>query len=269
MRRALAALLTTLANLALGLAVTGWWMQHTVFDPSRGQDVAAQVLAVDGAQEQITDAITNAVALELGQDPDTIAIIVDQAVDTTGGVAILTEVVTQSHAVVIGESEGPVTITPQQLAELLGDERALLLPPITLPVETIEPISTLRQLVEDTVVWAFVLAIVLGLLAFTIHPRRDRMLKRWGVGLILVGAAVMAIGYLVPVLLLPTLTTSPWVQAIPELAQQQLGLLAGVSLVCAGAGLALIAIGGMMRRAQYDPEPMAPPQRPATRNSWP
>lgn len=266
MRRVLAGLLMTLANLCLGLAITGWWMQQTVFDPGRGQDVAEQVLAVDGVQAQITDAIVDAVAVELGQDPDTIALLVGQATETAGGVTLLTDVVVQSHAVIIGEAEGPVVITPQQMADLLGDERALLLPAIELPVTTIEPIDWLRQTLDATVGWLFLFAIVLALLAFTIHPRRDRMVRRWGISLIVLAAIVMAVGWVLPVVVLPTLTTSPWVQAIPELAQGQLGLLAGVSLVCAGAGLGLIAIAGLMRRAQVERDrPPAP--RPAHR-TW-
>lgn len=261
MRRTFAALLMSLASLCFGLATTGWWLQHTVFDPGRTEAIAGQVLAVDGVQEQITDAITNAVATELGQDPDTIALVVDQAATTDGGVALLSDVVVQSHAVIIGVSEGPVVITPDQMVDLLGDERASALPPITLPVETIEPIDALRRFIDATLVWAFVFAAVLALLAFTIHPRRDRMVRRWGLGLIVVGAMVMAVGYLVPVLVLPTLTTSPWVQAIPEIAQDQLGLLAGLSLVCAGAGLGLIVVAGLMRRAQVAAQQPAPVPR--------
>jgi hypothetical protein len=265
MRRVLAGVLMTIANICLGLAMTGWWLQHTVFDPGRSQDVAEQVLAVDGVQAQITDAIVDAVAVELGQDPDTIALLVGQASETAGGVTLLTDVVVQSHAVIIGEAEGPVTITPQQLAELLGDERALLLPPIALPVTTIEPIDWLRQVLDATVVWAFVLAVVLALLALTIHPRRDRMVRRWGLGLIVLAAIVMVVGYVLPVVVLPTLTTSPWVQAIPELAQSQLGLLAGASLVCAGVGLGLIVVAGLMRRAQMERDrPPAPRPAPQT-----
>jgi hypothetical protein len=236
----------TLANVALGLAVTCWWLDHTVFDPGRTSDVAGAVLATPGVQEQLTAVISEAIAVELGQDPDLVAVVVTSAAQTTSGAALLADVVVESHAVLIGASDGPVVITSVQLAELLGDERALLLPPIEIPVPTIGILEALGRLVEGLVVVLAVVGIGAGLLAVAIHPTRHRIVRRWGIGFLVVAAAVVVVGYVLPVVVVPSLTESPWVQAIPELVADQIELLIGTSLVCAGLGLALIALSGVM-----------------------
>lgn len=240
------------ANLLIGFAVWGWWLQHTAFDPGRVTDVADRVLAVDAVQRQITDAITEAVAVQLGQDPDTIALVVEQAATTPSGVDLLADVVVESHRVLIGRDAGPVVITPEEMVQLLGDDRAALLPAVTLPVTTIGPLDTLRRFLDATVAPAFVLALILAGFAVVVHPQRDRLVRRWGFTLMVLGVLVLAIGYLVPTVVLPSLTTSPWVQAIPEIANGQLQLLLGISLVCAGAGLGLVATAAAMRRTRLE-----------------
>lgn len=269
MRRATASILMTLANLALGLAVTCWWLDHTVFDPTRSEDVTNAVLGTAAVQDQLTAVISEAIATELGQDPDTIAIVVDQAAQTAGGAALLGDVVVDSHAVLIGASDGPVVITAAQLAELLGDERALLLPPVEIPVPTIGVLDALRQTVGRLAPLAALAGVALGLLAVALHPERHRIVRRWAIGLLLVAVAVVVVGYVIPVMVVPSLTSSPWVQAVPSVAKEQMALLLGTSLVCAGAGLGLLAISGLMARARRRPDGWpdghaAPQRAPAT-----
>lgn len=266
MRRAVASLLMTLANVALGLAVAGWWLDHTVFDPGRAEDVAGTVLSSTGVQDELARIISEAIATELGQDPDTIAVVVDQAAQTAGGTALLTDVVVESHAVLIGAADGPVTIDPTELAELLGDDRALLLPPVEIPVPTIGILDTLGRAIDTLVPVAALIGMALGLLAVVVSPERHRIVRRFGVGLLVVAVAVAVVGYVIPVVVVPSLTSSPWVEAVPSLAKEQAPLLLGVSLLCAGAGLGLLALSGMMARSRRRPDGWpdghAPPQRP-------
>jgi hypothetical protein len=269
MRRTVASLLMTLANVALGLAVTCWWLDHTVFDPGRSNDVAAAVLSTTAVQDELTAVISEAIATELGQDPDVVAVVVDQAAQTAGGAALLADVVVDSHAVLIGESEGPVVITPTQLAELLGDERALLLPPIEVPVPTIGVLDSLRRAIDVIIPITALLGVGLGLLAVVLHPARHRIVRRWGIGLLMVAVAVAVVGYVIPVVVIPSLTSSPWVQAMPSLAREQMALLLGTSLVCAGAGLGLVALSGVMARSRRRPDGWpaghaAPQRKPPT-----
>lgn len=269
MRRATASLLMTLANVALGLAVTFWWLDHTVFDPGRADDVAGVVLSSTAVQDQLTSVISEAIATELGQDPDTVAVVVDQAAQTVGGTQLLTDVVVESHAVLIGASEGPVVITPEQLAELLGDDRALLLPPVEIPVPTVGVLDTVRGAVDALVTILAMAGVALGLLAVAVHPARHRVVRRWGLGLLVVAGAVIVVGYVVPVVLVPALTSSPWVEAVPSLARDQIGLLLGVSLVFTGLGLALLALSGVMAHARRRPDGwpdahVAPQRQPST-----
>ena len=73
-------------------------------------------------------------------------------------------------------------------------------------------------------------------------------LRGIGIGLILIAGAMMVLGYVVPVLVAPRLTSSPWVEVVPEIAKEQLSLLGGIALLAAGAGLAAFTGAAILNR---------------------
>lgn len=250
MRRSAAVVLLWFALVLVGAAVTGWWLQQTAFAPERTEKVASAVLEHDSVRAELTRRITEATASQLGVDRDAVALAVDRAAGTPAGVDLLAELTVDSHARLIGERDAPVQITPAQLVVVLGDDRAAALPAIALPVPRVAALAWLDRTLDQLTIALFLGALGCGLLALVVHPERARMLKLAGVGLLGVAVAVGLIGWVLPTFVLPVLTESPWVEALPETTASATPLLVGVSLVCVGAGIALVIAGLSWARSE-------------------
>ncbi len=252
MRRALAAMLMTIAMLALGFALVGWWLNHTAFNPDITDDIAGPVLANDDVNDQLVRIITANISTGLAEAgapiPDeTIEQVVRQHTHTASGVALLQDLVTQAHRRVIGESTAPVTISTKQLVSMFGPAAADL-QPIVIPVPEVTPISWLDQTLESTVPMAVTVAIVSGVLSFLVDSDKAASLRGLGIGLLIVAGVLMVLGYLVPVYVVPNTTSSPWVNVVPQIAREHLQVLGGVALVTAGAGLAALTGAATLNR---------------------
>ncbi|MFZ1491026.1 MAG: hypothetical protein WAS51_13895 [Ilumatobacteraceae bacterium] len=250
MRRSVSTLLLWLASLLFGAAMTGWWMQQTVFDPSNTESVTGAVLDHESVRTELTRRITEATAEQLGVDRDEVAFAVDRAAQTPAGAELLAQLVVDSHARLIGERDAPVQITPAQLVVVLGDDRAALLPAILLPVPRVSSLAWFNSTLDDLVLATFLGALGCALLALVVHPDKARMLKILGLGLVGVAVLVGIIGWVLPTFVLPVLTDSPWAKAIPEIAHSALSLLVGLSLVSAGLGVAAIIAGVAWGRSE-------------------
>lgn len=247
MRRALASILMSVAHIAFGIGITGWWFNHTVLDPGATTDVAAKVLANDAVTDQLSRVISAAISTQLNLPPETVANIVRQQTHTPAGVELLQSVVSQAHMKVIGDTTAPVTITPEQLATMFGDS-ALQLAPVEVPVPEVAPLSWLRTTLSDIVPMAFLVAIMAAVLAFLVDSDKAAALRALGIGALIIAGTLAVLGYVIPVLIAPQLTSSPWVEAVPELAEAQLSVLWGVALLCVGAGLAAFTGAAILSR---------------------
>lgn len=251
MRRTLAAVLLSLAQLLGAGALAGWWMANTVFDTSRSRDVADVVLRDDGVRSQVAGAIAAAAAAQLGQPEAQVRQVVDQAATTPQGAVVLAEVVVDAHARLIGESDAPVLIEPVQLIPILG-EQAVGLPAIEVPVPRIAAFDWMRRALDTFVPIAAIAALVLAVLAFVVHPDKVRLLRIAGVGLLVMAVLVVVLGYVLPAVIGPSLTSSPWVTTFSAIASTSVQLLAGIALVLIGAGVGALAMAGAMRRGQLE-----------------
>jgi hypothetical protein len=265
-RRSLAAILLSLAQLLGSGALAGWWMSETVFDTSRSREVADVVLADDAVRDQVSAVIADAAAAQLGQDPATVRAIVDQAARTPQGSIVLAEVVVDAHAKVIGERDEPVTVDPVQLLPILGPG-ATGLPAIVVPVPTVSAFDWVRRGLDVFVPIAAIAALVCALLAVAIHPDRARLLRFAGVGMLVMAVLVILLGYVLPGFAARELTDSPWAATLRAVAEDSLQLLAGISLVLVGGGVAALTAASAMRRRQQQRQLLAQASRSST-NSW-
>ncbi len=252
MRRALAAVLMSIAHVALGFALNGWWFNHTALNPSTTEKVAEHVLANEDVNDQLVRVITANVAPQLTAagvpiTEEQVDEIVRRQTHSPGGIALLQDLVTQAHAKVIGQSSAPVVITTQQLVSMFGSAAAGL-QPVEIPVPEVKPLSWLQDTLDSTVPMAVTVAIIAAVLSFLVDSDKAASLRGIGVGLVLIALAMMVIGYVLPVLVAPHLTSSPWVDAVPEIAKNQLKLLGGIALVAAGAGLAAFTGAAVLDR---------------------
>lgn len=250
MRRGLAGLLFFIAAICLALAVGGWWLQRVAFNTTTSADLATVVLEDDSIRDQVGLVIADAAADAIGVSPADLYVVADQVLQSNDPEvrAVLEDVVSDSHARLIGLRAEPVQITGEQIVPLVRDQRAAGLPAVVLPVEEVGVLSTIRTGLDWFVPGAAVaggLALLIGLIA---HPRKSDAV--YGIGIFcLVGAlAMVLLGYVVPVYLLPTLNDNAWAGVIPAVAEHSLPLVIAAALIMAAIGIALILVSAAARR---------------------
>jgi hypothetical protein len=253
-RRGLAGLFFFVAAILLAIAAGGWWLQRVAFSPSASRAVASEVFDIDSIQEQVVNGVATATAARLGRSAADIeqelnswmpALLADPAARD-----VLADIVSDAHARVIGTRDEPVTITGQQMVLLVRKEVVFDVPAVTIPVEKVGFLSTIRAALSWVVPIAAIAglaALVLGILA---HPRKADAIFGIGVFCILAAVLAMVLGYAVPAFALPALNDGDWVDVIPAVANDELTVVAGLSVVLAVVGVMLVFGSIGFRRKQ-------------------
>lgn len=210
------------------------------------------ILGDSAIKAQLVDLVATAAASQLAPTDATMQATLRTNVEAVAtipeGQELLAEVIHDAHAHLIGAQEQPVQITGRQLVSIVRDERAADLDPIELPVPVITPLDIARSTLRWLLPIAAVLTIVLVALGFAAHPERAAVLRSLALGLILLAVLAGLLGYLVPKLIIPILSDSPWAHVPARLADDSLPLLIGLELVLLGGALGLWAASGMVRR---------------------
>jgi hypothetical protein len=246
-RRGLAGLLFFVAAILLALAAGGWWLQRVAFDPSSSRTVAREVFADPELRSQLATVVAGAAAASVGQPENQLAAQLTSFAGYPEAAEFLADVVADAHARVVGAG-GPVQITGPQMVNIVRDQRAAALPAVTLPVEEVSILDTIRTALRWLVPIAALVglaAVVLGILA---HPERADAVFGIGVFCILAAVLAMVLGYVVPTFLLPALSDNLWVEVIPAVANNELRTVAGLSCVLAIVGVVLIIGSAGFRR---------------------
>lgn len=253
MRRGIAGLLFFISAICLALAAGGWWLQRTAFDPAISRDASEQVFEDPGIRSEVVSAIVASPQLApYGVDAATLDGYIELAGRDEQLRDVLGDVVAQSHARLIGTQDEPVQITGTQLVPLIRNEAVASLPAVTLPVEEVGILSTIRVALGwfvPLVAGLGALALVLGLLT---HPRRADAVFGIGVFCVLGAVLTLLLGYAVPAWLLPALFDEVWVAVTPAVASATLPFLvtAAVVLVLVGIGL-MLASSNLRRRRSW------------------
>ena len=257
-RRTLAGLLFGFAYLCAAIAVSGYLLQRTAFDPGRTADLADVVLEDPAITSTLSNVIADATSHALGApDKQAVRDLVAQVAKTPGGAALFADVLHDSHAHLIGEQTEPVQITAQQMVQIVRNEAVGNLPPITLPVPKVAALDVLRRILDLLVPIAAVAAIGLAIVGFSTHPERGVLFRSLGFGLILLAVLVTVLGYLVPRFAVPALSDSAWARVPAQLADDSLSLIIAVDLLLIGGGLALLAGSGMLQRRRRWSSPVS------------
>ena len=244
MRRGLAGLFFFVAAILLAISAGGWWLQRVAFSPSASRAVASEIFDIDSIQDQVVTLVSTAAADRLARPAADLeaelvrnmpALLADQSTRE-----VLADIVSDAHARVIGTREEPVTVTGQQMVQLVRDERVFDVPAVTIPVEKVGFLSTIRA----TLSWVVPIAAIAGLAALVLgvlaHPRKADAVFGIGVFCILAAVLAMVLGYAVPAFALPALNDGDWVDVIPAVANDELTVVAGLSVVLAVVGLLLV-----------------------------
>jgi hypothetical protein len=230
------------------IAISGWLLQRSAFDPDRTGDLADVVLQDNRIKTQITNTIADAVSSQRGLDRDSVRQVVANTASTPQGAEFLSRVLHDAHARLIGQMKGPVRITSAEMVLLYRSEIVADMPSITLPVPRVSALSTIRGILRWTIPFGALFAVGFFVIGFMLHPNRSALVHSLGYGMVLLALLIAILGYIVPRFALPALSDNIWADVPARLANDSLPLLVGLAIVLGGGGLMLLVGGGLMRR---------------------
>ena len=253
MRRTIAGLLFSLAYACACLSIAGFLLQRTAFDPENTREAADVVLQDSAIRSALSSFVAEAAAPTVatqvpGMDAAQLTARVDQIAITPGGAALMGDIIHDAHAHMIGDQEGPVEITGDQLARATRIEAAAAVPAVELPVPRIGLLVVLDTILGVMLPITAIGALVLLGIGFSAHPERSALLRSLALALLSLAVLVALMGYLVPKFLLPVFDDSPWAKVPAILADDSIPLLVALDLLLVGVALAILAATGATRR---------------------
>ncbi len=276
----LSRLLLQLGMLAAGLSYSSWWVSHTILDTSRTQRVTHAVLSDADFRsfvaKEISPTVTAAVPMTTLDQALAAAGIGSSATTTPGAVTTtvpaaqvdtatqlddrlaavlgqpavetqLEDFVVNLHKGVLGQATTPATISQATLTELvtaavpgLPASALTSLHPITVNPPRLGILSTTRTFLQDK--FGLLVAIAAVLLFAGIILSRNRqaaiaMIGRWLIGISLVHLLVL---WLIPVVIVPAVSSSPWAALVSGVAKALSGGLVAGLVVMFVAGIVLM-----------------------------
>ncbi len=250
-RRSLAGLLFGAAFFCACLALSGLLLQRAMYSPSDDRDTAEAVLADTTIRNELVRVITDAAATTLGRAPNELSATVTQVLSTKSGAALITDVLRDAHARIVGQlDDRAAVITTTQLVEVVRDERAATVPPVTLDIDEVSSFGLVSGLLDWVVPLCGIGTVVFLVLCLLSRPERAALVRTAGLGLVLLGALTIVFGYVVPTFLPTAISDSPWARIPSLVAADAAALTVFVALVLAGAGLVLFGMSARMGRSR-------------------
>lgn len=242
MERSFAGVLFLVAAVAFSVSAGGWWMQRVVFTPDETIDSTEAILREPDIRLELNQVITGAAAGPLQASTTELSATLESLVlSTRPGAVVMMPLVNQAHERIIGlRDDDPIRLSGPELIPIVRDQRAAEVPTITMPIQPIGVLKTMRSVLG----WMIPIAAALGLLAlvlgvFTRPDRRD-VLRGFGEFCVALAASMAVFGYLLPVQFLTAIDNRTWTHAIPQLASRTLPVVIGTTVVLAVVGTALI-----------------------------
>jgi hypothetical protein len=247
MRRSFAGLLLGLAVACAGLAISGWLLQRSAFNPQRTKDLAGVVLADEELRNQLTETIVNSAA-RLPIERTVLQSNVETVMAVPAGQELVGEILFDAHERLIGRTDEPVQISSPQLVEIIRDQRASTLPALTLSVPTVGVLGVVDDVLKWLVPVSGGVSFVLMALAFVAHPEPGEVTRSVAFGLLFLGALAAVLGYVIPRFVVPLLVSNAW-EAIPvRLADDSRNRLIALEAVLVAASLLLMGGSSVTQR---------------------
>lgn len=244
------------AAVAISIAAGAWWMQRIVFTPDATRATAAAVLAEPDIRLDINSLVSAQTSLVLDRPITEISTLVEtQVLSTRAGALMMAPIIEQLHERIIGERDDPVEITGVQMVEIVRDQRAADAPTVTMPVDPIGTLVTMRTVLRWLMLIGAGLALVMFLLGVITRPERRDVLRGLGELALGLAGAMLVFGYFLPVHMMTAIDNQTWTHAVPRLAMRTLPVVLGSIVVFAlgGAALILASTRGGQRRQWSTP----------------
>lgn len=251
-------LLVHFGMLLATLAFASWWTTHTILDSARTRRVTNAVLENTDVRHYVANTVASVVAPSVGaprlknatnsasaaQSNAVVANRLNAVLDRRDIRVKLETFVTDAHDVLIGKTTKPAALDQRTVQTLVG----AAVPNLTLQdlakihavqfsVPRYGALAAGRKTLANRFWWYFLGALVLITAAIALSKDRHGTVKLVGAWLIGISVVHLLVLWLVPVVLLPRFSNSPWVGLTSAVA----GAL-GAGIV---AGLLVLAIAGV------------------------
>jgi len=254
-------LLVHFGMLLATLAFASWWTTHTILDSGRTRRVVDAVLENADVRHYVANTIASVTATNVGapalngatNSPNAaasktqLAQRLDKVLDRPGIRVKLENFVTDAHDVLIGKSTGPAVLDQRTTQTLVGTA----IPNLTLKdmakihevrfsVPRYGALNAGRKTLADRFWWYFLGAVVLVTAAIVLSKDRNATVKLVAKWLIGISVAHLLVLWVVPVLILPHVSHSPWVGLVSAVAGALSAGIVVVLIVLAALGVVLL-----------------------------
>lgn len=237
-----------IAGVSIAIGVGALWLTRVAFTPSNDGDVAYAVLADDEIRDQIATVVASADAPTLSQSPLELRIFIrDEIARHPDGAALMSDIVADGHARVIGERDDPVTIDAETQVQIVRDELVGEADPLTVPVDTVGSMQFLDQWLARFALACFGIGMLAILAGVILRPERGETSFAVGVGFAALAGSLLVFGYLVPLVVLPMFSDDIWMGVFPGLANHMRNMTLLLAVVSLGIA-ALVVFGTNSRR---------------------
>jgi hypothetical protein len=241
MERSIAGMLFLVAAVAMSISAGAWWMQRIVFTPDATRDTAAAILEDPDIRLEINSLVAAASAPVVDKTvPELGTYLETEILSTRAGAAMMAPIIEQAHQRIIGNRDEPVRITGTQMIDIVRDQRAEDVATVTLPIEPIGTLETMRGLLGWMIPIAGGLGLLLVLLGIFTRPERRDIFRGLGEFGLALAASILLFGYALPVHMMTAIDNRTWTHAIPRLAMRTLPVVLGFALIAALGGVAMI-----------------------------
>lgn len=231
----------------IAVAIGSVWLQRVAFSPSNDRGAAHAILGDENIRGQIASIVAAADAPILQQSPAQLKEFIEEIARIPDGAALMSRIVDDSHARLIGQNDKLVLITADEQVTIVRNELVGEANSLTLPVQRVGSMAFLEQWLGWLAIGTGVLGLVFVLGGIILRPERGEGTFALGVGLASLAGSLLLFGYVVPAAVLPAMSDDPWMGVFPRLANHNRNLtllLAVFALVLA----ALIVFGTSSRR---------------------
>jgi len=234
-------MLFLIAAVAISISAGGWWMQRIVFTPDATRDTAAAILEDPDIRLEINGLVAPASAPIIEQPvADLSNFLETQVLSTRAGAAMMAPIIEEAHNRILGLRDEPVRITGTQMIEIVRDQRAADVATVTLPIDPIGTLKTMRGVLGWMIPITGALGLLLLLLGIFTRPERRDILRGLGEFGVALAASFLLFGYALPVHMMTAIDNRTWTHAIPRLAMRTLPVVLGLAAIFALGGVALI-----------------------------
>jgi hypothetical protein len=250
--------------LLAALAFASWWTSHTILDTARTRRVTDAVIGSTEVRHYLAGAIAPAVTQAVGA-PNVNAATratpggappaaspADELTQRLGAVldrpdirVKLEQFVVDAHELLIGQTTRPAVLDQATVVTLVHAALPAMsladlakIPPVRISVPRFGALSTGRRAFQNRT-WLYALgAVVLLALAIATTDDRHGAIKLIGKWLLGISAAHLLVLWILPVMVVPQLSNSPWVSLVASLAR---ALNAGIV-----SGLVILVVAGVL-----------------------